>query len=57
MFENDICLCGNKENCPLKDTCRRAQEHGPGIYTMSLFYDPNKKECEYYWKIKDETLA
>jgi len=51
MFEYDICLCGNKENCPKKETCERAVNPGPGIYTLSLFYQENK-ECEYYLSLK-----
>lgn len=38
MFEFDICLCGNKEDCPKKDTCLRAINVKAGIYTYSLFY-------------------
>ena len=52
MFNDDICLCGNKEDCPNKDTCRRAKSHGSGIYTISLFYQKDK-ECEYYLPIKE----
>ena len=47
MFEFDICLCGNKEKCPKKDTCLRAINPGPGIYTMSLFF-VNGTDCENY---------
>jgi len=44
---NDVCLCGNKENCPNKDNCKRAAKRKAGIYTVSLFYEEGK-ECEYY---------
>ena len=54
MFEYDICMCGNASSCPHKETCKRAQNHGPGIYTVSLFYEKNK-ECEYYLPIKKES--
>ena len=47
MFDYDICLCGNMDQCPYKDDCLRAEKPGPGIYTMSLFYQKDK-ECEYY---------
>ena len=53
MFEYDICLCGNADQCPHKDNCKRAEEHGPGIYTVSLFYQEDK-ECEYFWEKKNE---
>ena len=54
MFEYDICLCGNASSCALKDKCKRAEKHGPGIYTVSLFYEEGK-ECEYFLekKVKD----
>ena len=57
MFENDICLCGNAANCPHKNECKRAGKHGPGIYTVALFYEEGK-ECEYFMKkvIKNEKL-
>ena len=47
MFEYDICLCGSQE-CPHKEECERGRKHAPGIYTMSLFYDPNAKNCEFF---------
>lgn len=47
MFEYDICLCGNADKCPMKDTCLRAIKPPPGIYTISLFYNKDK-ECENY---------
>ena len=53
LFEDDICLCGNAENCPKKETCRRAKSHGPGIYSYAAFYKENE-ECEDYWEIKEE---
>ena len=48
MFEDDICLCGNADKCPNKDICVRGQKHGPGIYTIALFYNEKNKECEYF---------
>ncbi len=48
MFEYDICLCGNSEKCPNKDICKRARKHGPGIYTISNFYDERNIECDYF---------
>lgn len=51
MFEDDICKCGNPDKCPKKGECLRATPHGPGIYTMSMFYTENK-ECEYFLKRK-----
>jgi hypothetical protein len=47
MIDFDICLCGNKEECPYKDTCLRAINPPPGIYTYSLFYNKDK-ECDEY---------
>lgn len=52
MFEYDICLCGNAEECPHKETCQRAMKHGPGIYTVSNFYE-EKDTCDYYYPIKE----
>lgn len=51
MFDYDICLCGNADKCPNKDLCRRGQKHGPGIYTMALFYDEKNKQCDYFFPI------
>lgn len=49
MFEFDICLCGNNEDCPYRRECLRATKKiGPGIYTISNFYDREKDECEYF---------
>lgn len=48
MFDDDICMCGNAAQCPLKDQCRRA-ESKPGIHTYALFYEEDE-ECEYFWK-------
>ena len=55
MFEYDICFCGNADKCPLKDTCKRAIARGPGIYTISNFYDTYKEGlgCDYYWEKKE----
>ena len=47
MFEYDICLCGNNKGCPKRKKCARVVNK-PGIYTISLLYDPNIKECEYF---------
>jgi hypothetical protein len=35
-------------NCPHKEECERGRSHGPGIYTVSEFYNPNIKECEFF---------
>ena len=48
MFEYDYCFCGNKDECPKKDECKRAITV-PGIHTYSLFYKKDK-ECEYFWE-------
>ena len=49
LWDNDICFCGNDENCPKRDECLRSRKDmKPGIYTMALLYDPNKEECEYF---------
>ena len=58
MFEYDICRCGNADSCPHKNDCKRAEKHGSGIYTVSLFYKDGQ-ECEYFWKKvnKDEELS
>jgi hypothetical protein len=56
MFEYDICLCGNGDKCPSKDTCRRyvyAQKKGMGIFTMALLYTGEEK-CEDYYPLKKE---
>ena len=38
--EDDICKCGNAEDCPSKEKCFRAKPGRPGfIYTVSLFYN------------------
>lgn len=47
MFEDDICRCWNSDLCPRKDQCERAKRGGPGIYTVSSFYEEDK-ECEYF---------
>ena len=52
MFEYDFCFCGNADQCPLKDNCKRAMSV-PGIHTYSLFYEKDK-ECEYYYPKKKE---
>lgn len=56
MFEDDICLCGDANKCPLKDTCKRAERRKtPGIYTVPNFFQFYKEGygCEYYWGIKE----
>ena len=47
MFEYSLCLCGNNEKCPQRDKCARVCTK-PGIYTMSLLYNPNSEKCEYF---------
>jgi hypothetical protein len=49
FFDDDICLCGNSDSCPYKNECLRAERRGPGIFTVSLFYQEDK-ECEYFIK-------
>ncbi len=52
MFEYDICMCGDADKCPLSETCKRAEKVGPGIYTVSAFYEFYEEGvgCQYYWK-------
>ena len=46
--EDDICKCGNAEDCPSKEKCFRAKPGRPGsIYTVSLFYN-GKEKCDYF---------
>lgn len=52
FFDDDICLCGNADNCPNKDRCRRAEKK-IGIHTYSLFYEEGK-ECEYFFEKNKE---
>ena len=47
FFEDDICKCGNSEECPNKDKCLRAKKSQSGIYTVSLFYN-GKEKCDYF---------
>ena len=55
LWDDDICFCGNGENCPKKDKCMRMRkDNKPGIYTMALLYDPNKEECEYFMERKNK---
>lgn len=54
MFEDDICRCGNPDLCPRKNECKRAEKPGPGVYTMSYFYQYDGKECKYFWKKVDK---
>ena len=49
LFEEDICKCGNADECPNKDICLRGKKTTkPGIYTVALFYDEKNKECKYF---------
>ena len=48
FFDYDYCFCGNANECPKKDTCRRGL-HVPGIHSYAEFYKENE-ECKYYWK-------
>ena len=49
LWDDDICLCGNYKDCPKKDKCLRVnKDNKPKIYTMALFYEPDKEECEYF---------
>ena len=48
MFEFDICLCGNNQECPDKDKCLRAIKR-TGINTVSDFYSIREKDkCKYF---------
>lgn len=55
MFEFDVCLCGNGEKCPRRDTCLRyvARKYVKGINTYALFYNENG-ECEDYYPVNKE---
>jgi len=48
FFEDDICLCGNGDKCPNGDTCYRYRHSPVGICTVSLFYNPDAKKCDFY---------
>ena len=50
MFEFDICLCGNNENCPDRENCLRATRRKTGIFTVSDFYSirEEEKDCKYF---------
>ena len=52
MFEYDICLCGNPQYCPKKDTCLRNQGR-VGINTYSLFFELGK-DCQHYIPKKEK---
>lgn len=52
FIDEDICMCGNAAECPLKEDCRRYRPKKPGIYTMSLFYEEGK-ECEHFLERRD----
>ena len=55
LWDDDICLCYDYEECPKKDKCLRAGEHKkPGVYTISRFYDPNNEKCEYFIERKNK---
>lgn len=51
MFEDDICRCGDSDECPYQNTCYRARPV-VGIHTFSNFYecgfDLKNMDCEYY---------
>ena len=47
-FDDDYCFCGNPENCPKKEECKRAIKK-TRIHTYSLFYKENE-ECKYFMK-------
>lgn len=53
LFEDDICMCGNPDNCPDKNRCERAATRKPGIYSFALFYEEGK-ECKYFIEIIDK---
>ena len=47
-FGDDICKCGNAEDCPNKEKCFRAEPGRPGsFYSASLFYN-GKEKCDYF---------
>lgn len=46
MIDYDISFCGNANDCPSKDFCRRAISK-PGIHTYCNFYKENE-ECEFF---------
>lgn len=50
VIYDDICFCGNAQNCPKQKECRRGQSL-IGIHTYSNFYIENE-ECEYFLKKK-----
>ena len=52
MFEYDYCFCGNTDQCPHKDECKRA-EKVVGIHSYSFFYEEGK-ECKNFWKKDDK---
>ena len=52
LFEYDYCFCGNADNCPKKDTCRRALKVR-GIHSYSEFYVKDE-DCKYYWEIEEK---
>ena len=54
LWDDDICFCGNHEDCPKKDKCLRAYKYNkPGIYTIAAFYNPDNEKCEYYIERKE----
>lgn len=52
----DISCCKGQD-CPLKETCYRFTVK-PDPYWQSYFgetpYNEEKKDCDYYWKIKEK---
>ena len=54
FFDDDICFCGNADDCPLKEKCKRARKAGAGIHTYSLFYNANDDKCEFFYPEREE---
>lgn len=61
MFLTDICLCSG-ENCPLREGCRRYQDHLKDVksewmnyntYFTDVPYDKEKEDCDYLWEYKE----
>lgn len=50
----DITMCGNDENCPIANTCKRSEKSGTQpnkfIQSWALFkYSEETKGCANYW--------
>lgn len=55
FYDDDICFCGNADECPYSRTCLRAKKRNkPGIYTVANFYNADNDECEYYFEESDK---